>query len=135
MTFTNKAAREMRERASKLTGVSQWNLDLGTFHGTCVRLLREFGEHIGLTQSFTIYDSDDQLRLIKQCLNDLKLDAQVFPPRLLRHHIEGWRNRGDGPDDAEASPLDMTEKKPSRSTASITAEASNRMQWISVGYC
>ena len=111
MTFTNKAAREMRERASKLTGVSQWNLDLGTFHGTCVRLLREFGEHIGLTQSFTIYDSDDQLRLIKQCLNDLKLDAQVFPPRLLRHHIEGWRNRGDGPDDAEASPLDMTEKK------------------------
>ena len=77
MTFTNKAAREMRERASKLT-VSQWNLDLGTFHGTCVRLLREFGEHIGLTQSFTIYDSDDQLRLIKQCSNDLKLDAKVF---------------------------------------------------------
>jgi len=111
MTFTNKAAREMRERASKLTGVSQWKLDLGTFHGTCVRLLREFGEHIGLTPSFTIYDSDDQLRLIKQCLADLKLDAQVFPPRLLRHHIEGWRNRGDGPDDADASPLDMTEKK------------------------
>lgn len=111
MTFTNKAAREMRDRASKLTGVSQWKLELGTFHGTCVRLLREFGEHVGLTPSFTIYDSDDQLRLIKQCLSDLKLDAQVFPPRLLRHHIETWRNKGDGPDDAEASPLDMTEKK------------------------
>ena len=111
MTFTNKAAREMRDRASSLTGVPQWRLRLGTFHGTCVQIIREFGEHLGLNKSFTIYDSDDQLRLIKQCLSDLKIDSQAFPPRLIRHHIETWRNRGDGPDDAEASPLDITHKK------------------------
>ncbi|MEL6546800.1 MAG: UvrD-helicase domain-containing protein, partial [Myxococcota bacterium] len=92
VTFTNKAAREMRERAAALANMEPRELDIGTFHGICGRILRRYGERIGLDRSFTIYDSDDQLALIKKTQNDLNIDVQAFPPKALRARIESWKN-------------------------------------------
>jgi len=111
VTFTNKAAREMRERAGKLSGLNPGALDIGTFHGMCGRILRRHGERIGLSPSFVIYDQDDQLQLIRQCLQSLNLDPQSFTPQAIRHHLEHWKNSGETPDKAHASGLDIVAKK------------------------
>ena len=68
VTFTNKAAREMRERVSHLLGRPAEGLWLGTFHALCARMLRRHAEHVGLTPSFSILDTDDQMRLLKQVM-------------------------------------------------------------------
>ncbi len=111
VTFTNKAAREMRERTGKLTGLDPRGLDIGTFHGICGRILRRYASRLGLTSSYVIYDQDDQLALIKRIAGDLKLDPQAFPPQALRHHIEAWKNQGELPEDAKASSFDLMQKK------------------------
>jgi DNA helicase-2/ATP-dependent DNA helicase PcrA len=82
VTFTNKAAREMRERLERLVGSGATKeLWAGTFHATCARLLRERGESIGLPRDFVVYDDDDQLVLIKECLSQLNLDDRQYNPR------------------------------------------------------
>jgi DNA helicase II / ATP-dependent DNA helicase PcrA len=111
VTFTNKAAREMRERVAELTGLDSRALDIGTFHGICGRILRRHAERVGLTPSFVIYDQDDQLALIRRVSTDLKLDPQAFAPQALRHHLESWKNQGELPDEASASPFDLVQKK------------------------
>ncbi|MEM6731632.1 MAG: UvrD-helicase domain-containing protein, partial [Myxococcota bacterium] len=111
VTFTNKAAREMRSRAAKLARAEPRELDIGTFHGTCGRILRRYGERLGLDRSFTIYDSDDQLSLIKKTQVDLNIDPQAFPPRALRSRIESWKNDGLLPDEVEAGGLDIIAQK------------------------
>nr|WP_309696433.1 DNA helicase PcrA [Armatimonas sp.] len=82
VTFTNKAAREMRERVEKLLGEGiakeMW---VGTFHSTCARLLRENGASIGLERDFVVYDDDDQMTLMKECLHQLNLDDRQYAPR------------------------------------------------------
>ncbi|MDR7543981.1 MAG: UvrD-helicase domain-containing protein [Armatimonadota bacterium] len=88
VTFTNKAAGEMRERIDALLGgpVARpiW---IGTFHAICSRILRADGERIGMPRSFTIYDEDDQRRLIRDCLADLRLDERRYPPAVLHAMI------------------------------------------------
>ena len=111
LTFTNKAAREMRERSAQIAQVEPRLLSMGTFHSMCGRILRRFGEHLGLDANFVIYDQDDQLQLIKRCLADLNLDTQVYNPRAIRHRIEQWKNQGQVPQDVEPSAFDMTERK------------------------
>ncbi len=111
VTFTNKAAREMRERAAKLIGREPKSLDIGTFHGMCGRLLRRYGPRLGLTPSFVIYDADDQLALVRRCLTDLMIDPQAFSPQAIRHKIEHWKNQGDPPGQAEASAFDLVGKR------------------------
>ena len=111
VTFTNKAAREMRERAGKLAGLDPRGLDIGTFHGMCGRILRRFGYRLGLTPGFLIYDQDDQTALIKKSLAALGVDPQVFPPQAIRHAIEHWKNRGETPAEATASGFDLVQKK------------------------
>ena len=111
VTFTNKAAREMRERAGKLCGLDPRALDIGTFHGMCGRILRRYGERIGIAPSFVIYDHDDQLQLVRQCLTSLNLDPQTFTPQAIRHHLEHWKNAGETPEEAKASGLEMLAKK------------------------
>src|SRR5215469_12056451 len=100
VTFTNKAAREMKERIGTLIGGvvegMQW---LGTFHSIGARMLRRHAELAGLKSNFTILDTDDQLRLIKQVVDAAKIDEKRWPARTLAAYIDGWKNRGLGPDE------------------------------------
>ena len=87
MTFTNKAAREMSNRVGSLINDSSGYLTLGTFHSFCARLLRMNGTFVGLESNYTIYDSDDQLSAIKQCLELADLDPKRTPPRAVLNTI------------------------------------------------
>jgi len=88
VTFTNKAAREMRARLDKLLGVNESKeLTLGTFHAICARFLRREAPHLGLAREFAIYDADDQLSLIKRALQDLNLDDKKYKPSVLQNKI------------------------------------------------
>jgi len=93
VTFTNKAAREMKERLEQLLGQAVEALTLGTFHATCARILRREGKAIGLDPSFVIYDEEDQLSLMKQALEELNLDAKQYAPRALRSAISAAKSR------------------------------------------
>ena len=93
VTFTNKAAREMRERLEQLLGQAAEALTLGTFHAICARILRREGKVIGLESSFVIYDEDDQLRLMKQVLEELNLDPKQYVPQALRSAISAAKSR------------------------------------------
>jgi DNA helicase-2/ATP-dependent DNA helicase PcrA len=87
VTFTNKAAQEMRERILSLIGQNRTSLWIGTFHATCARILRESGEMIGLDRDFLVYDDGDQLTLIRECMAQLYLDDKRFPPRVILSQI------------------------------------------------
>lgn len=94
VTFTNKAAREMRERVGKIMGGPVEGLWLGTFHALCARMLRRFAERVGLTSSFSILDTDDQLRLLKQILETARVDFKRWPPNALMAQIQRWKDKG-----------------------------------------
>src|SRR3990170_1573465 len=81
VTFTNKAAQEMRERVEALIGAEGGGVWLSTFHALCARLLRREAPKIGLSRDFVIYDSSDQLAAVKQALRDLRIDDSVMQPR------------------------------------------------------
>ena len=104
VTFTNKAAREMKERIGALIGGvvegMQW---LGTFHSIGAKMLRRHAELAGLKSNFTILDSDDQLRLMKQLIEAEGVDEKRWPARTLASMIDGWKNRGLRPDDLSDS--------------------------------
>ncbi len=91
-TFTNKAAREMRERVDRAVGAGRAPYWIGTFHATGVRILRADGAVSGLDPGFAIYDTDDQKRLLKRVLADEKVDAKQFPVPGVRAAISGWKN-------------------------------------------
>ena len=103
VTFTNKAAREMRERIGALVGATQATPWLGTFHSIGVKILRMHAELVALRPNFTILDADDQLRLMKQVLQAENIDEKRWPPRALASLIDGWKNRGLDPEHAPAS--------------------------------
>ena len=94
VTFTNKAAREMRERVAKILGQPVEGLWLGTFHALGARMLRRFAERVGLTSSFSILDTDDQLRLLKQVMEAARIDAKRWPPNALMAQIQRWKDKG-----------------------------------------
>lgn len=99
VTFTNKAAREMRERALRLIGDAGEGLRwLGTFHSIASQILRKHAELVGLKSSFTIIDTDDQIRLCKQIIEAEGIDAKRWTPRFLASLIDGWKNRALTPD-------------------------------------
>lgn len=99
VTFTNKAAREMRERALHLLGeVGEGLRWLGTFHSISAQILRQHAELVGLKSSFTILDTDDQVRLCKQIVQAENLDPKRWTPRNLAGLIDGWKNRALTPD-------------------------------------
>ena len=87
VTFTNKAAREMRERLLPLLGPGSKNMTVGTFHAFCAMLLRREGKHIKLTRDFTIYDSSDQLSLLKRCMEEVNVDPKLYAPRAIQSAI------------------------------------------------
>ncbi len=95
VTFTNRAAHEMKERIGAVIGMAVEGMPwLGTFHAIGVRLLRRHCELVGLKNGFTILDTDDQIRLLKQLLEAEHLDAKRWPARQLASLIDGWKNRG-----------------------------------------
>ena len=96
VTFTNKAAGEMRHRLRQLLGEAADAMWIGTFHATCARLLRRFGTHVGLTRSFVIFDDDDQIKLVERLLKDTGLDEQISP-RTILSRIDRAKNRGLDP--------------------------------------
>ncbi|WP_249693903.1 UvrD-helicase domain-containing protein [Stappia sp. WLB 29] len=99
VTFTNKAAREMKERIERLIGESAEGMPwLGTFHSICVKILRRHAELIGLQSGFSILDTDDQLRLIKQIIQAEGLDDKRWTARAFASQLDGWKNRGLTPD-------------------------------------
>jgi DNA helicase-2/ATP-dependent DNA helicase PcrA len=97
VTFTNKAAREMRQRVAVFSGSEQAMPWLGTFHSVGAKILRMHAELVGLRPNFTILDTDDQLRLLKQLLQAENLDDKRWPARALANLIDGWKNRGIDP--------------------------------------
>ncbi len=105
VTFTNKAAREMAERVERLIGRSVQGLWLGTFHAMGVRMLRAHAELVGLEPSFTILDTDDQLRLLKQVLLAAGLDERRWPARGLAALIQRWKDKGWRPEQVPAAEL------------------------------
>src|SRR5512147_375950 len=98
VTFTNKAAREMRERVAALLGCSVEGWWVGTFHATGARMLRRHAELVGLKPNFTILDADDQIRLLKQLQEARNVDTRKSPPRLFLSVIQRWKDRGLTPD-------------------------------------
>jgi len=103
VTFTNRAAREMRERVGALIGPAVEGMPwLGTFHSIAAKMLRRHAELVGLTSTFTIIDTDDQLRLLKQLIQAEGLDDKRWPARQLAGLIDRWKNRGLNPADLDA---------------------------------
>ncbi len=110
VTFTNKAAREMKARIGLLLGQTVEGMPwLGTFHAICVKMLRRHAELVGLKSNFTILDTDDQIRLLKQLIQAANIDEKRWPARQLAHIIDGWKNRAFTPETlptGEASAFD-----------------------------
>ncbi|MBB3878703.1 ATP-dependent helicase [Sphingomonas pseudosanguinis] len=103
VTFTNKAAREMRERVGRLVGDAVEGMPwLGTFHAIGAKMLRRHAELVGLQSNFTILDTDDQLRLLKQLIVAADIDEKRFPARALGGLIDEWKNKGLIPADIDA---------------------------------
>ncbi len=92
ITFTNKAANEMKERIASLVGDDAKDIWMGTFHSICVRILRKFIDRIGFDSSFIIFDTSDQKTLIKGCLKDLAIDDKLFTDRNVMSQISNAKN-------------------------------------------
>lgn len=98
VTFTNKAAREMRDRVAHLAGPAAEGLWIGTFHSVAARILRRHAEAVGLSANFTILDTDDQIRLLKQLMEAENIDNARWPARAIASIIQRWKDRGLTPD-------------------------------------
>jgi len=105
VTFTNKAAREMKSRVGNLIGQIEGLPWMGTFHSICVKLLRRHAELVGLKSNFTILDTDDQLRLMKQLISAAQIDDKRWPARQLANIIDNWKNRAWAPNQVPESEL------------------------------
>ena len=92
VTFTNKAASEMKERIARLIGDRASQVWAGTFHSVCARLLRRYGEHIGISPNFVIYDETDQQALVKQAMSILDIDAKSYSPTQILYRISSGKN-------------------------------------------
>jgi len=103
VTFTNKAAGEMRDRVEKLLGPAADGLWVTTFHSACVRILRRDIGHLGLSRGFVIYDEDDALGTVKEALRRHGLDPKAYDPRRLRWRIDQWKNAGVLPAEAASA--------------------------------
>ena len=99
ITFTNKAAGELKERLKAMLGDVADDINAGTFHSVCVRILRRYIERLGYTSSFTIYDTDDSLRVIKDSLADLNLSDKMFSPKMILSEISHSKDKMISPED------------------------------------
>ena len=111
VTFTNKAAKEMQNRVSKILGSNAVGLSwLGTFHSICAKLLRKHASAANLNSNFTIIDSDDQIRLIKNICKAENIDIKQLSPRFILAIIDRWKNKGFYPNEVVINKKDLYEK-------------------------
>jgi DNA helicase II / ATP-dependent DNA helicase PcrA len=111
VTFTNKAAKEMQNRVSKILGTSATGLSwLGTFHSICAKLLRKHASAVNLNSNFTIIDTDDQIRLIKNICKAENIDVKQLAPRYILAFIDKWKNKGQYPNEVTINHKDIYEK-------------------------
>src|SRR5437660_1422216 len=107
VTFTNKAANEMLGRVERLVpniGARPW---IGTFHSTSLRMLRRYADRLGYTKSFAVYDTADQLTLVRRCMRELQMSDDAFPPRSILSRISNAKNELIGPAEYEKENLDF----------------------------
>ncbi len=107
VTFTNKAANEMLERVDRLVPAGGYRPWIGTFHSTSLRILRRYADRLGFTKSFAVYDTSDQLTLLKRCMRELNVNDEAFPPRSVLSRISHAKNELMGPADYEKNNLDF----------------------------
>src|SRR5918996_1931728 len=124
ITFTNKAADEMRSRVAALVGPVAEKMWVSTFHSACVRILRRDADLIGYPRQFTIYDESDAVRLTGYVIRDLGLDTKRFPPRSVHAAISAAKNDGVGPDAYAQRAGNLFERK----IADVFAEYQSRLQ-------
>ena len=111
VTFTNKAAKEMQTRVSKILGSSAVGLSwLGTFHSICAKLLRKHASAVDLNSNFTIIDTEDQIRLIKNICKAENIDIKQLAPRYILSIIDRWKNKGYYPNEVRINQKDIYEK-------------------------
>ena len=111
VTFTNKAAKEMQYRISKFIKTDSAGLPwLGTFHSICAKLLRKHASAVNLNYNFTIIDTDDQLRLIKNICKSENIDTKQLSPKFILSIIDKWKNKGFYPNEVEINKKDIYEK-------------------------
>ena len=111
VTFTNKAAKEMQNRVSKILGSTAVGLSwLGTFHSICAKLLRKHASAASLNSNFTIVDTDDQIRLIKNICKAENIDIKQLSPRFILAIIDRWKNKGFYPNEVVINKKDLYEK-------------------------
>ena len=106
VTFTNKAAKEMRVRLERLIGPSANSVWLGTFHSIAARILRENAELVGLNSNYTIITPDDQVRLLKQIMLDADIDIKKFTPKSMSNFISSWKDKGYKSSDVNITNID-----------------------------
>jgi len=111
VTFTNKAADEMRERVDHLLGASAKGAWISTFHSACVRILRRHIDVLGFHKNFVIYDEQDQERHLKTVMKELDLDPKTYPPRAFLAAIEKLKNEGITPDQYKPSQFNIFQKR------------------------
>jgi len=99
ITFTNKAAKEMKERVERLVGPGSEQIWVSTFHSTCVRILRRDIEKIGYSRNFTIYDDSDQMTVLNDCIKELNLNEKYYPPREIKNKISQAKEKILSPED------------------------------------
>ena len=132
ITFTNKAAGEMRERIGQLVGPRARAIWASTFHSACVRILRREAPAAGYARDFSIYDADDQVRLIRRCLVEEDIDPKRTPPRAVQARISDAKSLLQGPDEmgAEARTRSTTRSSPA-STAATPTRCAPTARWTS----
>jgi DNA helicase-2/ATP-dependent DNA helicase PcrA len=111
VTFTNKAADEMRERVERLLGGSARGTWISTFHSACARILRQHIERLGFQRNFVIYDGQDQERHLKTIMKELNLDFKMFPPRAIQSGLEQLKNEGITPDQYSPNLYNIFQKR------------------------
>ncbi len=121
-TFTNRAARQMRERVDRLVGEGRAPFWIGTFHATGLKILRRDGEKLGIARDFTIYDSDDSLRVVKRVSGKLGLDTKQITPSLTRSLISRWKNDDHSPADAARDAYGYVEEQAAKLFAAYEEE-------------
>jgi DNA helicase-2/ATP-dependent DNA helicase PcrA len=107
VTFTNKAANEMLSRVDRLVPAGGYRPWIGTFHSTSLRILRRYADRLGYTKSFAVYDTADQLTLIRRCMREMNVNDDAFPPRSVLNRISSAKNELMGPAEYEKNNLDF----------------------------